>query len=183
MEIQTVDVKTLKTWVKNNDAVIIDVREPDEHAVENIDGAILQPLGTITYDNLPPFSGKKLVIHCRSGKRSAHACQKILAENPDIEIYNLAGGIMAWSQENAIKSPESTQSLESQKILKMTPIPLGRQVQIVIGFCIFLSSFLTYAFDASFVFLTGFFGAGLVFAGITGFCGLGILLLKMPWNR
>ncbi|MFT6220560.1 MAG: rhodanese-related sulfurtransferase, partial [Rickettsiales bacterium] len=47
-------------------------------------------------DKLPKLDGKKLVIKCRIGRRSAAACEKLLAQNPDLDIYNLTGGIIAW---------------------------------------------------------------------------------------
>jgi rhodanese-related sulfurtransferase len=92
-----VDVKTLKQWLANNEVVLIDVREPQEYVESNIPQAKLIPLGIITRDALPELSGKKLVIHCRSGKRSATACEKLISEDPTLDIYNLEGGILAWN--------------------------------------------------------------------------------------
>ena len=96
--VKTVDIKTLKTWLANNEVVLIDVREPQEYAETNIPGAKLIPLGTITRAALPDLGNKKLVIHCRSGKRSETACEKLLCEDPALDVYNLAGGILAWNQ-------------------------------------------------------------------------------------
>ena len=58
-----------------------------------------------------------------------------------------------------------------------------RQVQIVAGSLIVLGVVLGYAVHAGFFLLAGFVGAGLVFAGVTGFCGMAVLLMKMPWNK
>ena len=72
---KTVDATTLKRWMDAGEAVVVDVREPAEHAAEKIHGATLAPLGTVTKSSVPNRDGKKLVIHCRSGTRSASACK------------------------------------------------------------------------------------------------------------
>lgn len=172
MSIKNVNSETLKQWLKNDEAIVVDVREPAENAAERIDGSILIPLGEICQKSLPETNGKKLVIHCRSGKRSQTACNKILNEDPNCEIYNLEGGIMAWiNSGNKIKS--------SGKFF----LPLDQQVQLTIGFGTLLGSVLGYFVNPLFFILSGFFGAGLCFAGITGFCGLAVLMAKMPWNK
>lgn len=172
MPIKIVDANTLKRWIDSGKAVVVDVREPAEHAAENISGATLLSLGGISKSKLPETGGKKLVIHCRSGKRSTSACEKLLAEDPDLEIYNLEGGISAWSS-----AGHNVQS--SGKFF----LPLDRQVQLTIGVCVFAGSLLAYFVNPLFAILTGFFGAGLIFAGLSGYCGLAMVIAKMPWNQ
>jgi rhodanese-related sulfurtransferase len=172
MALQTVDATTLKHWMANGEAVVVDVREPAEHAAENILGATLLPLGNITQKALPELGSKKLVIHCRSGKRAASACEKLLTEDPNLEVYNLEGGISAWSA--AGYKVES-----SGKFF----LPLDRQVQLTIGLGVLIGSLLAYFVNPLFFLLTGFFGAGLTFAGLSGFCGLAMVMAKMPWNQ
>ncbi len=172
MPIKTIDVGTLKRWMDSGEAVVVDVREPAEHAAENIAGATLLPLGGVTKNALPETAGKKLVIHCRSGKRSTSACENLLAEDPNLEIYNLEGGISAWGA-----AGHSVAS--SGKFF----LPLDRQVQLTIGLGVLIGSLLAYFVNPMFFILTGFFGAGLSFAGITGFCGLAMAMAKMPWNQ
>lgn len=172
MPIKTVDAVTLKRWIDNGEAVVVDVREPAEHAAENIEGATLVPLSSISKQALPDITGKKLVVHCRSGNRGTSACQKLLAEDPSLEIYNLEGGISAWaSAGHAVRT--------SGKFF----LPLDRQVQLTIGVFVLTGSFLAYYVNPLFTILTGFFGAGLTFAGTTGYCGLALLMAKMPWNK
>ncbi len=172
MPIKTVDAATLKEWVNNGEAVIVDVREPAEHTAENIEGATLLPLSGISDKLLPETKGKKLVVHCRSGKRSTSACEKLLAEDPSLEIYNLEGGISAWAGAgNAVKT--------SGKFF----LPLDRQVQLTIGMGVLIGSLLAYFVNPLFTILTGFFGTGLTFAGASGYCGLAMLMAKMPWNQ
>ena len=96
MPINHIDIATLKTWMDLNEAVIIDVREPAEHEEMSIPSSVLIPLATVCKDRLPATHHKKMVMHCRSGKRSQLACEKLLAEDPSLELFNLEGGILAW---------------------------------------------------------------------------------------
>ncbi|HCR85432.1 MAG TPA: rhodanese [Alphaproteobacteria bacterium] len=172
MPIKTVNSETLKQWLANGEAVVVDVREPAEHSAENIKGAKLVPLATVSKNKLPDCCNKKLVVHCRSGGRSTKACEKLLAEDPNLEIYNLEGGISAWSG-------AGNEVGTSGKFF----LPLDRQVQLTVGLSVFIGSALTYFVNHSFLVIPAFFGAGLTFAGATGFCGLAMLLAKMPWNQ
>lgn len=172
MLLKTIDSKTLKNWLENGEAVLVDVREPAEHAASNIEGAVPLPLGKINKTTAPPCAGKKLVIHCQKGRRGETACKKLLSENPNLDIYNLEGGIEAWSA-NGFAVISSSKAF----------LPLDRQVQLTIGICVLMGSLLGYFISPKFFLLTGFFGAGLTFAGLTGFCGLALLMAKMPWNK
>jgi rhodanese-related sulfurtransferase len=172
MSIQTIDAKTLKSWLDKNEAIVVDVREPAEHAAENIFGSTLLPLSVFTKAALPNTDGKKIVIHCRSGSRATSACKKLLAEDPDLEVYNLEGGISAWSL-------AGNQIASSGKFF----LPLDRQVQLTIGLGVLIGSLLAYFVHPMFSLLSGFFGAGLMFAGLSGFCGLAMVMAKMPWNQ
>lgn len=172
MPMKTIDAATLKRWIDSGEVVVVDVREPAEHAAERIHDATLVPLSTVTKSALPCCDGKKLVIHCRSGKRSTNACEKLLKEDPNLEVYNLEGGISAWS---AAGHHVAT----SKKFF----MPLDRQAQLAIGLMLITGSVLGALFSPAWFLLTGFIGAGLTIAGLTGFCGLAILMSKMPWNQ
>lgn len=173
----TVDPVTLDAWLKNDEAVLIDVREPDEFASAHIPRAMSVPLAkvTATLEGFATKQGRKLVFQCQKGGRAGQACA--LMESRLGEIYNLSGGIEAWSQAGlpviGEAAPNAAQS----------PLPLMRQVQIVVGALILLSVFLGFTQATAFFALAGFFGAGLLFAGITGWCGMALLLARMPWNR
>lgn len=172
MTINNIDSATLKKWLNNNEAVLIDVREPAENAAEKISGSNLIPLAQITVNSLPKHEGKKLVLHCRSGKRSESACRKLLEQNQNLEIFNLEGGIMGWiSAGNKVES--------SGKFF----LPLDRQVQLTIGISVLTGTSLGYLINPQFLIIPAFFGAGLCFAAITGTCALATLLAKMPWNK
>lgn len=98
--VPTINVTTLSQWLDKAEATLIDVREEHEFAVGAINGAILVPLSKFTSHNIPLIGGKKIVFQCRSGKRSEHACFLFLQEFPEIEAYNLEGGILAWQAKN-----------------------------------------------------------------------------------
>jgi adenylyltransferase/sulfurtransferase len=77
---------------------LLDVREPSEHVVAHIEGATLIPLGELPsrLGELP--SGTRILVHCKLGGRSAKAVA-LLQENGFADVWNVAGGIMAWSNE------------------------------------------------------------------------------------
>lgn len=172
MKINNIDCATLQKWLDNNEAVLVDVREMGEYKNINIPKSHLLSLHNISIKTLPTIDNKKLVIHCHSGKRSLLACQKLLAENPNLEIYNLEGGICAW--QNARRSCNSANKFF---------LPLDRQIQISIGLFVLIGAILALVVNVNFAFLCAFFGAGLIFAGITGTCYFGALLSKMPFNK
>lgn len=172
MTIKNIDAKTLKNWLDNDQAILIDVRQPAEHRSQNISHAKLIPLDQICKEKLPHIGNKKLVIHCQAGKRSLMACQKLLNENLGVEIYNLEGGINSWCSSGCDANVKSNNFL-----------PLDRQVQLVIGILIVFSTLLGFFIDQNFLILTAIIGAGLIFAGLSGICMLANLIAKMPWNK
>lgn len=96
MQVKTVNSQTLRQWLATGECVLVDVREPFEYATDNIPQATLIPLANLQKNVLPEHKGKKIVIHCRSGKRSHTACERLLAEDSSLDVYNLEGGILAW---------------------------------------------------------------------------------------
>lgn len=101
MAIKEVLVITLQAWLATEDVVLVDVREPDEWAAGHIEGAIHVPLGAFKSGafELPELAGKKLVFQCRSGVRSMAAAEIVAARHPDVELWNLTGGILAWIED------------------------------------------------------------------------------------
>lgn len=97
---QTITVEELKSRMDNGEKLhVIDVREPHEYEEYNI-GAKLIPLGqiqTMQVDELENLKEEELIIHCRSGKRSAMACQ-ILETMGFTNTKNLEGGILDWQE-------------------------------------------------------------------------------------
>ena len=77
------------------EGILLDVRTPEEYAANSIEGSLFIPLQEIPQRLTEIPQDKPLVIHCKSGIRSAHACQ-FLAEHGYQSLTNLAGGIDAW---------------------------------------------------------------------------------------
>jgi rhodanese-related sulfurtransferase len=98
--IKEIDPATLELWLSSDEAVLIDVREPDEFQSGHIEGAISIPLSvfpqTYNHDTYP--ADKKIVFQCKAGGRSMRACQ-VVCEMAEVEdnVYNLAGGIGSWT--------------------------------------------------------------------------------------
>src|SRR2546428_12750839 len=86
-----VEATTLKVWMERGEAILIDVREPPEFATEHIPGARLLPLSTFDPTRVPQEAGKKVVLHCVMGMRSAQAGQKLLDAGVTTG-YNFRGG-------------------------------------------------------------------------------------------
>lgn len=148
---------------------VIDVREPMEYAGGHIAGSLNVPLSRITKADLPRGP---LVLVCHSGNRSDQALAQLLQQGHPHSLADLEGGIPAWQQAG----------LPVRK-LKNAPMPLMRQVQIAAGSLVLLGLILSNTVAPAWILLTWFVGAGLVFAGVSGFCGMARLLALMPWNK
>jgi rhodanese-related sulfurtransferase len=87
--------------INHDDALVIDVREPAEVAQGKIARAKLIPMGELQkrIGELEKHKTKPIIMVCRSGNRSAGACG-ILGKHGFTDVYNLAGGMIAWEQSN-----------------------------------------------------------------------------------
>jgi rhodanese-related sulfurtransferase len=152
-------------------AQLLDVRSYPEFAAGHLRGARLLPL-----DDLPRRLDEidrhqPVVVVCRTGKRSALA-REALGRAGFERVADLAGGVAAW-QDAGLPLDKSAR----------VPWSLERQVRIVAGSLVLLGIVLGLLVHPAFLGLSAFVGAGLVFAGITDWCGMGLLLAKLPWNR
>lgn len=166
----------VRDWLSAGEAVLVDVREPDEHAQERIPGAKLAPLSKLDPSKVASLAGdgRRLVIHCRSGRRSSDALRMLASAAPkDAVLVNLRGGIEAWKSAN----------LPVERSARAPAMSVMRQVQLTIGLGVLAGSALAWFVHPAFVAIAAFFGAGLAFAGATGTCALATLLERMPWNR
>ncbi|MDB9539155.1 rhodanese-like domain-containing protein [Anabaenopsis tanganyikae CS-531] len=170
-KLQLIDASTLKDWTEKQQVQLIDVREPGEYAAEHIPGAKLVPLSQFQAEKVDFHRHTKIVLYCQSGKRSHQAAQKLMTAGFS-EFAQLQGGITAWKQLNY-----------PTKINKNAPISLMRQVQIVAGSLVFTGTILGAFVSPWFLILSGFVGAGLVFAGVSNTCAMGMLLAKLPYNQ
>jgi rhodanese-related sulfurtransferase len=93
-----ITVKELKRKLdKQEDFQLIDVREEFEYEVSNLNGENI-PLGGLLLEVEKIATDKPVIIHCRSGARSAAAVMQLEAQG-FTQLYNLKGGIVAWAQE------------------------------------------------------------------------------------
>ena len=100
MKISRVDILTLKFWLDDNQAMVIDVREPDEYKEGHIKGAVNIPLSRILteIDHIDGYRDKKIVMQCKVGVRSMVACQNLKKDGFKYSVWNLDGGIYAWQK-------------------------------------------------------------------------------------
>lgn len=158
----------------NQGAALVDVRTPGEYKARHASGARLLPLDTIKPDvakaEAEQHNGNPLLLLCKSGKRAQQAAEALEAAGAS-HVYVVTGGTDAWA---AAGLP-----VEEGKGV----ISLERQVRIAAGSIVLLGVVLGFTVTPGFFWLSGFVGAGLVFAGITDTCGMGMLLARMPWNR
>lgn len=175
MTTQTITPQQLHELHEKGDKVeLIDVRTPVEfrevHAeyARNIPLDAFDPQSILSDRN--GSSGQPLYVICRSGSRAAKACEKLAASGCD-NVVNVEGGTLAWDEAGLpVKRGKKAVSLE-------------RQVRIAAGFLVLTGVVLGFAVHPGFFGLSGFVGAGLMFAGITDTCAMGMLIAKMPWNR
>lgn len=169
--LKTIEPASLKMLLDQQSVNLVDVREPSEHAGEKIPGSILMPLSKFDPNRIPFDANKLTVLYCRTGNRSAQAAQKLFAAGVN-EVTHLSGGMSAW-----VQAGYPTQ------VNKNAPISLMRQVQIVASSLVVSGTVLGAFVSPWFLLLSGFVGSGLVFAGITNTCALGMLLAKLPYNQ
>lgn len=148
---------------------VVDVRQPMEVAGGRIPGSRCIPLDRIERADVPEGD---LVLVCHSGNRSAQAATLVERRWPGRKVMDLEGGLEAWQQAGL--------SVERQA---RAPLPLMRQVQIAAGSLVLLGLIGSQMLAPAWIALSWFVGAGLVFAGISGVCGMARLLAMMPWNR
>jgi len=152
-------------------AVLVDIREANERARERIPGARHHALSEIGSKNPARPGDGALIFHCRSGART-QANMRRLAASTTCEAYFLEGGLDAWRKAGLPVAVDQSQ-----------PIELMRQVQIAAGTLVLVGWILGLAISPGLHALSAVVGAGLVLAGVSGFCGMARVLAVMPWNR
>lgn len=166
------ELNTLRT--RGQPVELIDVRTPAEfreiHAdlARNIPLDSLDPAGVMNARN--GNRDARLYLICRSGSRGRQACEKFLAAGYT-NVVNVEGGTSAWAD-------AGLPVVRGQKT-----ISLERQVRIAAGSLVLLGVLLGWLVHPVFLGLSAFIGAGLIFAGVTDTCGMGMLLARMPWNQ
>jgi rhodanese-related sulfurtransferase len=152
---------------------LIDVRTPAEFRALHAEPAKNYPLDALHGSTLRELADRAakhtLYLICQKGGRGKTACEQLRACGAE-NIANIEGGTLAWEAAGLpVIRGEQTMSLE-------------RQVRIAAGSLVVVGAALAWFVHPAFVGLSALVGAGLVFAGITDTCGMGMLLAKMPWN-
>ena len=172
---QTITAAELKNLIQSGRQIeLIDVRTPVEFQEVHVEMARNHPL-----DRLDPkaiqsarngTSDSPLYVICRSGSRGGQACEKFVAAGFN-NVINVVGGTMACTE-------SGIPVIRGKKVMS-----LERQVRIAAGSMVFAGAALGFFVHPYWIGLSAFVGAGLVFAGVTDTCGMGMMLAKMPWNQ
>lgn len=152
--------------------LLLDVRTPAEYEEVHIPGSVLHPLSGLNSGEISELlKGKEAcILVCGTGKRARQAADKLAAQGIRT-LKILDGGVSAWHQAGlSVNRGRKTISLE-------------RQVRIAAGALVFIGAVLGYFVSPAWIALSGFVGAGLVFAGVTDTCGMAMLIARMPWNK
>ena len=165
--------KEVKRRLDEGSAILVDVREPNEYAREHILGARLVPLAGVDVHDFDRerAGGKAVVFHCQTGRRTAANAARLIATGFK-EVYVLEGGLNGWREAGLPSHLDRSQ-----------PIELQRQVQIGAGGLGLVGTVLGLTVSPWFFGIPLFVGAGLLFAGTTGYCGMALLLQRAPWNQ
>ena len=159
--------------VNSGRGILVDVRTPAEFREIHATGAQLVPLDILDRPAVEAVRGANsgpVYLLCASGIRATKAAEKLrLAGLADVVVVE--GGTNAWA----------TAGLPVVRGKKT--ISIERQVRIGAGSLVVAGVLLGWFVRREFFWLSGFVGAGLVFAGVTDFCGIAIVLAKAPWNR
>lgn len=175
MSVSTISPRNLAELCKANRKIdLIDVRTPVEFREVHVEIARNVPL-----DALDPVTvmqaragslDEPLYLVCRSGGRGRQACEKFLAAG-FTNVVNVEGGTLACVE-------GGLPIVRGKKA-----ISLERQVRIAAGLLVLTGALLGWFVEPAFIALSAFVGAGLVFAGVTDTCGMGLMLARMPWNQ
>lgn len=152
-------------------AILIDIREPDEFARRRAKNALSRPLSTLDAKGLGLPDAREVIFTCRSGMRTGVNGER-LAAACGRSAHVLEGGLDAWDGAGL-----------PVEVDRKAPLEIMRQVQIVAGSLVLVGVILGLTVSPWFLGVAGFVGAGLTFAGISGFCGMARLLALAPWNR
>ena len=152
--------------------VVVDVRSPGEFAATHIRGSYNLPLDALSgvASQLGGLRDETVALVCRTGVRASQA-ETILRRAGLDSARVLAGGIEGWEQAGLpLDRGRGVWSIE-------------RQVRAIAGGLVLTGVVGSVTVNRKLLWLSGFVGGGLLFAGLTDFCGMGMLLLRLPFNR
>ena len=168
-----ISVEELKK-LDGQDKIFVDVRSPAEYRSVRVQGAVNLPLNSITCADVKKLIGDKqnpaIILLCGKGGRARKAAEILQAGSFNLLVVE--GGTNACVDANLPIEKGSG-----------TTISIERQVRIGAGSLVCLGLVLGHFVNPYFYFLSAFIGAGLVFAGVTDWCGMGLLIARAPWNK
>lgn len=167
---KTITAQEFLKRVKSSPTFVLDVRDPDEFAFKHVFDSHNIPLKDLQNNQHKIPSNENVYVICQSGVRSREACQSLNAFGFKT-LISVEGGVQAV--ENAGGS-----LVQSSKTL-----PMMRQVQVVAGLLVVVGVVFAHFLHPGWIAISLFVGMGLIFAGVTGFCGMAKVLGLMPWNR
>lgn len=172
-QISTITCQELSELAKAGQVDLIDVRTPAEFREVHCIYARNVPLDSLDPKDVMESRADKdapLYVICRSGNRASKACEAFVAAGYT-NVVNVEGGTLAWDEAGLpVVRGKKTISLE-------------RQVRIAAGFLVLVGTALGWFVHEYFFGIPAFVGAGLMFAGITDTCAMGMLIARMPWNQ
>lgn len=161
----------LREQLENGEIHLVDVREKMEFAGGRVSGASLIPLGELEKRHKELDHSKPIYVMCRTGRRSSEAQRKLQALG-FTNVVNVSGGIEAWKKENL--------PIERDEY---APWSIERQVRFTAGLLVLTGVLLSLFVHPYFIAIPGFIGFGLAFTATIDWCGMGLLIAKMPWNK
>lgn len=173
---KTITVQALQKILAADPLVdLIDVRTPAEYASVHVPQARLTPLDNLdcgaVIASRQGTAHDPVYILCHSGVRAGKAAAKF-AEAGFAETIVIEGGTQAWLDAGLPVERGAS-----------TVLPLDRQLQVTVGALVVIGVLLSVLVNVHWIWLSGLVGAGLMMAGLTGFCPMRILLARMPWNQ
>ena len=171
---QVISPSELNAMVGRGESLmVVDVRSPAEYGEAHVPFAVNHPLPDLDARALRAEiekNGKRLVFICKSGARGRSACEKAIASGIS-SVFNVDGGTGAWIEAGL----PVARGAKSFSVERQTRITIGLMVLLGVGLGAFVHPY--------FLGISAFFGAGLVYAGLSDSCMLGLLIASMPWNR
>jgi rhodanese-related sulfurtransferase len=173
--IQTVRPENLRRDLEEGrPLMLIDVRTPAEFEAVHARGAQSMPLDRFDAAAIKAArngDSEPIYLICQSGSRSADAARRLARAGLD-RVFSVEGGTRAWQAAGlpVVRGQSRAISME-------------RQVRIAAGVLVLAGVVASGLVNLWFILITAFVGVGLIFSGVTDFCGMAIVLGKMPWNR
>ncbi len=158
---------------ESGQGILIDVRTPAEFREMNVAGSTLIALDVLNrakVDQALEGRSLEILVLCATGERAKKAVA-LLEQTGLTKLHVVEGGIKAWSA-------HGLPVVRGQKT-----ISIERQVRIGAGLLIVTGALLGFFVNPKFAIIPPIIGGGLIFAGVTDICGMGIVLAKAPWNR